>query len=133
MCSQALFRGEFCVLSHYNHLLLEGWHSSAVHFQAWNMQNVTPDAGKSLIYNVSLCFLLFSPPCSLHIITFCWFLFTLAVHCPQKGANPGKLDSSSHSTMVTVLFLLGIPSGNISLSHGDFGGFVPSCLQNNTG
>lgn len=71
MCSQAVFKGEFWVLSCSNHLPLEGLDSSAVYFQTWNIQNIIPDAGKSLIYNVPLCFLLFSPPCSLHIITFC--------------------------------------------------------------
>lgn len=73
----------FCVLSHSNHLPLDGLHYSDVSFQSWNIQNDTPNEGKSLIYIVTLYFLLFSSPCSLCIITFCLFVLTVAVHCPD--------------------------------------------------
>lgn len=117
----------FCVLSHSNHLPLDGLHYSDISFQSWNIQNDIPDEGKSLIYIVTLYFLLFSPPCSSCIITFCLFVFTVAVHCPDNSANPGPLHSFSHNIMLLYYtFLIFLQCFVVVVV-----GIVLSCIQKN--
>lgn len=108
----------FCVLSHSSHLPLDGLLCSDVSgwYSGW---------GKVTDSSCDIIFSAVSPPCSLCIITFCLFGFTLAVHFPDNGASPGPLESFSLNIRFTLLFLLDIPAVYV------VGGIVLSHLQNN--